>query len=272
MTQAPILDAPILQISWLELALSGGLVLMAAGLSRSFRTGLAGSFLLGALRTVVQLTLVGYVLVYVFSVEQWWLVVAALGLMTAVATREAVQRQDAPSRRLYGITGLALALGAGLTLVYVSSVVVRPDPWYNPRYLIPLFGMIISSAMNAAALAGERLAGEMESRSREIEARLALGADAVEASREPVRRAIRAASIPIMNQLMIVGIVALPGMMTGQIISGTSPLTAVRYQIVVMFMLAAAVAVSAAGVAAWYRREFFSDALQFRPPGGASAS
>lgn len=268
MTQAPILEAPLLQISWLELAASGGLILMAAGLSRAFRTGLTGSFLLGALRTVVQLTLVGYVLVYVFSVDRWWLVLAALGLMTAVATREAVQRQESPPGRLYGVTGLALALGAGLTLIYVSSFVVRPDPWYNPRYLIPLFGMIISSAMNAAALAAERLAGEMEARSREIEARLALGADEVDASREPVRRAIRAASIPIMNQLMIVGIVALPGMMTGQILSGTSPLTAVRYQIVVMFMLAAAVAVSAAGVAAWHRRDFFSDALQFRPPGG----
>lgn len=269
MTQAPILDAPILRISWLELAASGGLVLMAVGLSRRFRTGLAGSFLVGALRTVVQLTLVGYVLVYIFSVDRWWLVLAGLALMTGVATREAVQRQDSPPRSLYGITGLALALGAGLTLVYVSSVVVRPESWYSPRYLIPLFGMIISSAMNAAALAAERLTGEMESRSREVEARLALGADEVEASREPVRRAIRAASIPIMNQLMIVGVVALPGMMTGQILSGTSPLTAVRYQIVVMFMLAAAVAVSAVVVAAWYRREFFSDALQFRPPGRA---
>ena len=262
-----ILGQPTIDLSWLNLTGAFALVLMAIGISRWQGTGLARSFLVGALRTVVQLVLVGYVLVYILSLDRWYLVVLALIVMLAVATREAVHRQDSRPASLFGITGIALLVGSGLTLFYVSIVVVQVDPWYNPRYLIPLFGMIIGNAMNAAALAADRLAGEMELRRAEVEAYLALGASSDHASREPVRRALRAALIPTVNSLMVVGIVALPGMMTGQIIAGASPLGAVRYQIVVMFMLASAVTVTATLVTLRYRRSFFTAAEQLRLPG-----
>ena len=144
-------------------------------------------------------------------------------------------------------------------------MVVHVDPWYNPRYLIPLFGMILGNAMNAATLAADRLAGEMETRHTEVEAYLALGASSVRAAREPVRRALRASMIPTVNSLTVVGIVSLPGMMTGQIIAGSDPLLAVRYQIVVMFMLGSAVALAAVVVVLGYRRTFFTHAEQLRP-------
>lgn len=118
--------------------------------------------------------------------------------------------------------------------------------------------------MNAAALAAERLAGEIEARRAEIEAYLALGASPALAARDAVRRAIRASMIPMVNSLMVVGIVSLPGMMTGQIIAGASPLTAVRYQIVVMFMLMAAVTVTGTAVTLWYRNTFFTPSEQLR--------
>jgi putative ABC transport system permease protein len=153
-------------------------------------------------------------------------------------------------------------VGAGLTLAYVDAVVIRAHPWYDPQYLIPLFGMIIGNAMNGAALAAERLASEMEARRAEIEAWLALGATPARASREAVRRALVAALIPAVNGLMVVGLVVLPGMMTGQILAGTSPLLAVRYQIVVAFMLAGAVAMTSVIVVLWYRRTFFTAAEQ----------
>jgi putative ABC transport system permease protein len=155
-----------------------------------------------------------------------------------------------------------MLVGAGLTLAYVDAVVLRLRPWYDPQYLIPLFGMIIGNAMNGAALAAERLNGEMELRRGEVEALLALGASPARASAEAVRRALVAALMPTVNMLMVVGLVSLPGMMTGQIIAGSSPLTAVRYQIVVVFMLAGAVAVTAVVVALWYRRTFFTAAEQ----------
>lgn len=267
MSQQPMPQDPIVDLSWLEVAGSAGLVLLAIGITWRFRTGLARTFVVAALRTAFQLALVGYVLVYIFAMDRWWLVLLALLAMTAVAGREATQRQESPSRRLAVLSGLAILVGAGLTLVYVGGLLVRPEPWYSPRYLIPLFGMIVSTALDASALAADRLAGEMEARRPEVEAYLALGASPERAARRPVRNALRASLIPMVNRLMIVGLVALPGMMTGQILSGTSPLTAVRWQIVVMFMLAGAAAVAGALTTVGYRSEFFTPAHQLRKQG-----
>jgi putative ABC transport system permease protein len=155
-----------------------------------------------------------------------------------------------------------MLLASGVTLAYVTQVMLRVHPWYAPRYLIPLFGMIVGNAMTAAALAAERLASEMESRRGEVEAYLALGATPARAAAEPARRALTAALIPSVNGLMVVGLVQLPGMMTGQILAGQSPLLAVRYQIVVVFMLAGATAMTATMVVLWYRRTFFTPAAQ----------
>ncbi len=267
MQNIDILEQPILDLTWVDLTVAVGLVLISVGVSGWHRTGLARSFAIGALRTVLQLTLVGYLLVYIFAIDRWYLVVAALLVMLAVASKAAVDRQDSRPTGLFGITGAALLLGSGLTLIYVSVMVVHVDPWYNPRYLKPLFGMILGNAMNAAALAADRLRGEMETRRDEIEAYLALGATSVRAAREPVRRALRASMIPTVNSLMVVGIVSLPGMMTGQILAGSNPLVAIRYQIVVMFMLASAVALAAVIVVLGYRKTFFTPAEQLRPEG-----
>lgn len=262
-----ILESPIVAVSGVDLVLASGLVLIAIGVSRWQGLGMGQDFAVGAVRTVLQLGLVGYVLIYIFAIDRWYLVIAALLFMLAVAIRTAVDRQPGPRRNLLAITGAAMLLGTALTLLYVGTLVVRTDPWYNPRYLIPLFGMIVGNAMNAAALAAERLRSEFGSRRAEIEAYLALGASAERASREPVRQALRAALIPTVNGLMVVGLVSLPGMMTGQIIAGASPHTAVRYQIVVMFMLAGSVTVTAALVTLLYRRTFFTGAEQLRPLG-----
>jgi putative ABC transport system permease protein len=262
-----ILERPIVDVSWLDLTLASGLILIAIGVSRWQKLGLGKDFVVGAVRTVLQLALVGYVLVYIFALDRWYLVIAALLFMLAVATYTAVDRQKGSRRALLGITASAMLLGSGLTLVYVGAVVVRMDPWYNPRYLIPLFGMIVGNAMNAAALAAERLRSEMEGRRSEVEAYLALGASPDRASREPVRQSLLASLIPTVNGLMVVGLVSIPGMMTGQLIAGASPLTAFRYQIVVMFMLASSVAITAAVVTLWYRRTFFTEAEQLRAAG-----
>ncbi|MGH9309617.1 MAG: ABC transporter permease [Vicinamibacterales bacterium] len=151
-----------------------------------------------------------------------------------------------------------------LTLAYVTYVVLEVRPWYEPQYLIPLFGMIVGNAMNGAALAVERLASEIEAQRGTVEAYLALGAAPARAAAEPTRRALVAALIPSVNGLMVVGLVQLPGMMTGQILAGQSPLLAVRYQVLVAFMLTGATAMTAVIVALWYRRTFFTAAAQLR--------
>ena len=251
-----------IDVTWPDLALAAVLVLVAIALSQWQRLGLARGYAIGAVRAVVQLLVVGYVLVYLFAADKWYLVLLAILVMLLAATKTGTDRQRGSRRTLFPIVGVALAVGAGLTLAYVDAVVLRPAQWYDPRYLVPLFGMIIANAMNAAALAAERLASEMEGRRAEIEAYLALGAGPAMASGEAVRRSLVAALIPSVNGLAIVGLVSLPGMMTGQILAGSSPLLAVRYQLVVAFMLAGTTAMAAAVVALWYRRTFFTGAEQ----------
>jgi putative ABC transport system permease protein len=256
--------AGVVELSWLDLSAAAVLVLLAASIARVRRLGLERSLLIGALRAVLQLVLVGHVLLWLFAARQWWLVLAALTVMLAVAIKTAADRQDGEWWRHVRPMGISLLLGSGVTLAYVTAVVVRVDPWFDPRYLVPLFGMILGNALNAAALAAERLSGEMRARSDEVEAWLALGAAPAQAAREATRRALRAAMIPSVNGLMIVGVVSLPGMMTGQILAGSSPLLAVRYQVLVVFMLAAAAAVSAATAVSSYVRTYFNPAEQLR--------
>lgn len=259
---------PPLDIAWVDLGLAAALVMVAVALSAWQRLGLGRSLVSGAIRASVQLVIVGHVLLWLFAADRWYLVLALMLLMVAVATTTATGRLAGGAgtrRRLRPICATAILVGSGLTLAYVGVVIVHVDPWYNPRYLIPLFGMIVSNAMNGAALAAERLQSEMEGRRAQIEAYLALGASPRQASAEPVRKALVAAMIPMVNSLTVVGVVALPGMMTGQILAGADPTLAVRYQLVVVFMLTAATAVTAAGVVLWYRRTFFSAAAQLLP-------
>jgi putative ABC transport system permease protein len=261
----------IIDVSWFDLAWACGLILIAVGIARWQGLGLAQRLLIGALRTIVQLVLVGYALIYIFALDRWYLVVAALLCMLMVATKAAVNRQHGASRKLLMITGVAMLVASGFTLLYISTLVVRVAPWYNPQYLIPLFGMIVGSTMNAATIAAERLTSEITAPQAEIEAYLALGANYQQASQQPVRQALRASLIPTVNGLMVVGIVTLPGMMTGQILAGSSPLIAIRYQIVVVFMQAAAVAITTAMATLWYHRTFFTSALQLKSQTNAVA-
>jgi UDP-glucose/iron transport system permease protein len=248
-------------VGWLDLAAAAGLLLAAAGVSKWQRLGLERRYVVGGMRAFVQLSLVGYALVYVFQAQSWWLVSLVLAVMLAAATR-AASRVAAPSRRIWPVNASALTIGAGITLMYVTQVVLRVSPWYEPRYLIPLFGMIVGNSMNGAALAAERLDGEMQRERRMLEAYLALGATPARAAAEPMRRALIASMIPSINGLTVVGLVQLPGMMTGQILGGVSPTTAVRYQIVVAFMLTFATALTSTLVVLWRRRTFFTAAQQ----------
>jgi len=165
--------------------------------------------------------------------------------MTAVAAQAATGRLGKPLPGGGVTAALALTVSTAVTLFYVIGVVVRVRPWYEPQYIIPIAGMILGSAMTSAALAGDRLQSDLRSRADEVEARLALGFSGREAVQPVVRAALRAAMIPTVNGMMTVGLVQLPGMMTGQILAGSSPLLAIKYQLVVVFMQAAATAIAA---------------------------
>ena len=162
------------------------------------------------------------------------------------------------------IAALALTVSTAVTLAYVIAVIVQVRPWYDPQYIIPIAGMILGSAMTSAALAGDRLQGDLRVRADEVEARLALGFSGREAIQPMARAALRAAMIPTVNGMMTVGIVQLPGMMTGQILAGSSPLLAIKYQLVVVFMQAAATALASLFFVRLAVGRYLTSAHQFR--------
>ena len=236
----------VIELSLWQLAGVLGFVAVLVALSIRQALGLERDLVVGALRTVVQLYGVGFILAGVFAAAHWYWVVLILLAMTAVATRAAVGRLKTPLPRAQGMAGVALTLSTVLTLGYVIGVVVQVHPWYEPQYIIPLAGMILGNVMSSVALAADRLQGELRLRAGEIETRLVLGFSGPDAVQPLVRSALRAAMTPTINGMMTVGLVQLPGMMTGQILAGTSPLVAVRYQIMVVLMLA-----MATGIGAW---------------------
>lgn len=240
------------------------LVVCSMALLRAWRVGNELTMAWGAVRTVVQLLLVGYVLRWIFESEVVWLVLLAFAVMLSAASWTAAKRTKKPIPGLVGLSAIALAVGAGLTTLAVTAFVVRADPWWQPRYFLPLAGMIVGNAMNAAALAAERLQSEMAARSGQVEELLALGATPRQAAAESLRAAMRAALVPIINAMLTVGLVALPGMMTGQMVAGADPNTAARYQIVVMFMLTSAATISAILLSSLLYRRFFTPAWQLR--------
>ena len=155
------------------------------------------------------------------------------------------------SRPLLAITAAALVVGG-----IVTQLVVGARPWYAPRYVIPLVGMILGNSLTGISLCLDRFLEHLDARRAEIELRLAFGATRHEALADPLRAAVRTGLTPLMNAMAAAGVVSLPGMMTGQILAGAPPLQAVAYQVVVMFMLAAATALGAmiAAVLAALRR------------------
>ena len=232
----------VLDLSLGQLGLAFLLVGMVIAISAYQGLGIGRDLVVGSLRAMVQLYLVGLILAVVFQAAQWYWVLLMLAVMAAVAAQAATSRLTKPLPGARAIAALALTVSTAVTLAYVIGVIVQPRPWYEPQYIIPIAGMILGSAMTSAALAGDRLQGDLRVRADEVEARLALGFSGREAVQPMARAALRAAMIPTVNGMMTVGLVQLPGMMTGQILAGSSPLLAIKYQLVVVFMQAAATA------------------------------
>jgi putative ABC transport system permease protein len=236
-------------LSLLDLAVATALILVAGTVSVVMKLGLERRLLIASIRTVTQLLLIGYVLRWVFALEDRFVIGLLVLLMTVAAGHAAVRR---PSRTFRGVlwrSCILLFLTGVLTVFVVTSVIIGADPWWKPQYLIPLLGMILGNSLSGISLTLDYLLEALSTRRAEVESDLALGATRWEAARRPIAEAVRRGMIPMINSMMVVGIVSLPGMMTGQILQGADPLVAVKYQIVVMFMLAAATSLGAIGIA-----------------------
>ena len=229
-----------IEIDLWDLSLAALLVLANAGLSLVLQLRLERQFLIAAARMVVQLVLVGFVLTTLFRLASpFWTALAALA-MILFAGREIMARQERGLTGLwaYGLGTTSMLLAASLVTIFALSTQVRPDPWYDPRYALPILGMILGNTMTGISLGLHTLTTGAVRRKAAIEARIALGAERLNAFLPVAREALKSALMPIINSMSATGLVALPGMMTGQILAGVEPVQAVRYQLLIMFLIA----------------------------------
>lgn len=185
----------------------------------------------GIVRMLVQLLIVGYFLTFIFESENTWLVLLILINMVLFSSWIALNNIELPLKQLFHKALLAILLSGIFILFIITQGVLQITPWYDAQTLIPLAGMVFASSMNSISLSGERFFSELANNVSYKQAR---------------NNAFQASMIPNVNTLLAVGVVSLPGMMTGQILSGISPAIAARYQIMVMCMIFAAAGISSA--------------------------
>jgi putative ABC transport system permease protein len=226
-------------LSTLDLGIAALLVLALALLSVRLQAGISRQLLIAAARTAIQLTLIGLVLKTLFAhVHIAWVTLMAL-FMLLVAGREVMVRQK---RRFRGWWGYALGtvsmfLSSFTVAVFTLVVILGDTPWYTPQYAIPLLGMLLGNTMSGIAIAMDRLTTTAWEQREVIEARLMLGQSWDEAISAIRQQAVSSGLIPIINAMAAAGVISLPGMMTGQILAGAPPVEAVKYQILIMFLI-----------------------------------
>jgi len=228
----------------LDLALAAALLVVNGAISWLFSLKLERTLAIATVRMLLQLALVALVLRFIFAqTSPAWTAALAL-IMVVAAGIEVVSRQR---RRLTGwqtwgfSTATLLFIGMAIAGLGVGMI-IAPDPWYAPRYLLPILGMVLGNTMTAMSLVLDTFTETAHRERSAIEGRLALGARRFEAMQSPLHAALRTGMMPILNAMATTGIVALPGMMTGQILAGVSPIEAAKYQVLIMFLIASATA------------------------------
>ncbi len=240
-------------LGYADLAIAAALVLINGALSLALKLGIARQLAIATLRMIVQLSLIGLVLTTLFALASpLWTAVAALA-MVLFAGREILARQN---RRLrgwwsYGLGTVSMLVAGGLVTAFGLTASVGPDPWYDPRYALPLLGMVLGNAMTGISLGLDALSTGLARDRAAVESHLALGATRYQAFLPVTRAALRNALMPIVNAMAATGLVSLPGMMTGQILAGADPEQAVRYQILIMFLIAGGTGLGATTAVLW---------------------
>lgn len=251
----------VISLTPFDLSMAAILVLLLAVSSLILKLDLATQIIVAAIRTVIQLLLIGLVLKVLFAQVDLLYVAALSILMLLIAGREVMARQKRRFSGLwaYGLGTLSMFVSSFSLTVYALIVVVGTEPWYTPQYAIPLLGMMLGNTMTGVSLALDKLTTSAWQQRSIIEARLILGQDWRTAIGDITRDSVRIGLMPMINAMAAAGLVSLPGMMTGQILSGTEPVEAVKYQILIMFLITAGTGF-AAMLATWIgARRLFDD-------------
>jgi putative ABC transport system permease protein len=215
------------------------LVAIAAGMSIVVRLGVGRQMLWATLRSLIQLLAMGYVIKFVIEANNPWLVFALVAVMILAAIQITLSRASNIPKGLALDVFLTLLVGALLQFVFATQLIVRPHPWYAPQIVVTMTGMLLGNMVAAIAVAMSRFFDDMTSRRYEIEMLLSLGATPFEAAKPSIISSVKLGMIPTISQLASSGIVLIPGMMAGQVIAGADPLTAAKYQFVVLAIISA---------------------------------
>ena len=240
-------------LSFVDLCIAAALVAINGGISFAYGLRLEKSLAIASVRMIVQLAAVALVLKVIFAQSSALWTIAFAIVMAVAASAEIIMRQE---RRMKSWKALLMssspAFLAGLITTFIAMAVIQPQPWYAPRFLLPILGMLVGNALSGVALVLDTISSAAVRERSQIEARLALGATRYSAFDEILRRSLKTAMMPILNAMAAAGVVSLPGMMTGQILAGIDPVEAAKYQVMIMFLIAGAtaVAVLAGGLAA----------------------
>lgn len=225
-------------ITVLAVGLGACLILINAAISFSLSLGLELQLIIASVRCIVQLTILGFILVPIFTTPYWYVVVLYALLMGIVGAWEATSRPTHTYKGMFMQVLSCTVVTSGVFVGYALVVLIRTNPWWQPQYLIPLLGMLLGNCISGMSVGLSALVNDLLQEKDKLELLLCLGATRWEAGRECIARCLTLALTPILNQMSVVGIVSIPGMMTGQILGGTNPAQAARYQMLVMFLIA----------------------------------
>lgn len=241
------MTAQAISLTPLDLALAAALLLINGALSIRLKLGVTRSLAVAATRMVVQLLLVGLILRYLFELKSPWLTLGVVVIMIGFAGYEIMSRQDRKLTGLwsYGIGVSTMTFAAVTVTLLALSTQLRPDPWWDARYAVPILGMLLGNAMTGISLGLNNLLNAVARERWAVEAQIALGFPRDVALRPFIRRALRTAIMPTVNSMAATGVVSLPGMMTGQILAGADPVEAVKYQILIMFLIGGSTGIGA---------------------------
>ena len=260
----------LIELDFFDLGIALGLMAIAIGLSFWEKIGLELNLALATVRTILQLLVLGYILDFILAINNFWAVLAILAVMLTLAAIVAKNRITKKIPGVLPLVWISMLLGTGLTLIYTNFLIIQPDRWFQAQYMIPLGGIVLGNAMNAAAIAGERLVSTINASHVEIETHLSLGATPQQAIKQYKKDSIRAGLIPTINQMMIIGMVTIPGFMSGIIISGVDynkvpfqvASEAASYQILLMFMVALSNLLTTILLTKALSRQFFNSDAQ----------
>ncbi|MEK9672936.1 MAG: iron export ABC transporter permease subunit FetB [Rhodospirillaceae bacterium] len=239
--------AQVVSLAPADLAIAALLLAVNGALSLKLKLGVTRSLAIAATRMIVQLTILGMVLRYLFAIKSLWLTLGVVAIMIGFAGYEVMSRQDRKLKGLwsYGIGVSTMTFAAVTVTLLALATQIKPDPWYDPRYAVPILGMMLGNAMTGISLGLNNLFNAVTRERWAVEAQIALGETRDVALKPFIRRALKTALMPTINSMAATGIVSLPGMMTGQILAGADPAEAVKYQLLVMFLICGATCIGA---------------------------